>query len=67
VSAPGNRDTQVAPRGVPSALSFCVLDDAMIEDDAHVEIERAEVLREYGPYPNAPKVNGVTFDVDWFG
>ena len=24
--------------------------------------ERAEILREYGPFPDGPKVNGVTFD-----
>lgn len=31
-------------------------------DEAEVEIETAEVLREYGPYPDAPEVHGVTFD-----
>jgi hypothetical protein len=30
-------------------------------DDA-VEIEVAELLREYGPFPGAPQVHGVTFD-----
>jgi glutamine cyclotransferase len=31
-------------------------------EDAMVDIEDAEVLREYGPFPGAPQVNGVTFD-----
>jgi hypothetical protein len=31
-------------------------------EEAMVTIETAEVLREYGPYPDAPEVNGVTFD-----
>ena len=26
------------------------------------DVEEAEVLREYGPFPDAPEVNGVTFD-----
>lgn len=30
--------------------------------------QKAEIIREYGPYPDAPKVNGVTFDGEriWF-
>lgn len=31
-------------------------------DDVTVDIEVAEVLREYGPFPDATEVNGVTFD-----
>lgn len=31
-------------------------------DHASIEVETAEMLREYGPYPDAPQVNGVTFD-----
>lgn len=30
--------------------------------DASVDIEAAEVLREHGPFPDAPEVHGVTFD-----
>jgi len=30
---------------------------------------KAEIVREYGPFPGTPKVNGVTFDGSqvWFG
>jgi glutamine cyclotransferase len=34
-------------------------------DAERIEVEPAEVLREYGPYPNAPEINGVTFDGHW--
>ena len=27
-----------------------------------IEVEPAEIVREYGPYPDAPQVHGVTFD-----
>jgi hypothetical protein len=30
--------------------------------DALPEVEPAEIVREYGPFPDAPHVNGVTFD-----
>ncbi|HET8938848.1 MAG TPA: glutamine cyclotransferase [Polyangiales bacterium] len=33
-----------------------------MKNDLSIEVETAEVLREYGPYPDAPQVNGVTFD-----
>jgi hypothetical protein len=31
-------------------------------DNVDIEVERAEVVREYGPFPAAPEVHGVTFD-----
>ena len=31
-------------------------------DTTNIEVEPAEVLREYGPYPDAQQVHGVTFD-----
>lgn len=31
-------------------------------DDTTIEVEPAEILREYGPYPTAREVHGVTFD-----
>jgi hypothetical protein len=31
-------------------------------DATNIEVEPAEVVREYGPYPDAPQVHGVTFD-----
>ena len=35
---------------------------AAMTDDATLEIEFAELLREYGPFPGASQVHGVTFD-----
>jgi hypothetical protein len=36
------------------------LEQAM--NDTPIDVEPAEILQEYGPYPNAPDVHGVTFD-----
>jgi outer membrane protein assembly factor BamB len=35
---------------------------------AKARVEKAEIVREYGPFPDAEKVNGVTFDgaLTWF-
>jgi glutamine cyclotransferase len=30
--------------------------------DAAADVQAAEIMREYGPFPDAPKVGGVTFD-----
>ena len=31
-------------------------------DDATIDVQEAEIVREYGPFSDAPRVNGVTFD-----
>ena len=31
-------------------------------DDAKTGVQGAEIVREYGPFPDAPQVAGVTFD-----
>lgn len=49
----------------PALMAVCLHRLALVNpmaEDSQIEIEAAELLREYGPFPDAPKVNGVTFD-----
>jgi len=40
----------------------------MIEQGKPMKVSKAEIVREYGPFPGASRVNGVTFDGErvWF-